>query len=73
MSVNHRCCPARPGRQFGFTLIEIMIALVIELLISGGAINIFVASKQTFRMQEAFSGIQENGRFAMGTLEIVMK
>lgn len=53
------------GRQTGLTLIEIMIAITISLILLAGVIQIFVSNKQTFRMQEAASQVQEGGRFAM--------
>ena len=52
-------------RQSGMTLIEIMIALLIGVFLTGGIILVFISSKQTYRMQENLSRLQENGRFAM--------
>lgn len=52
-------------RQLGMTLIEIMIALLIGAFLMGGVLQIFVSSRQTNRMQESLSRLQENGRFAM--------
>ena len=49
-------------------LIEIMIALLIGAFLLGGVLQIFVSSKQTYRMQEGLSRLQENGRFAMDFL-----
>ena len=51
--------------QTGMTLIEIMIALLIGAFLLGGVMQIFLGSKQTYRMQENLSRLQENGRFAM--------
>ena len=51
--------------QTGMTLIEIMIALLIGAFLLGGVLQIFIGSKQTYRMQEALSRLQENGRFAI--------
>lgn len=51
--------------QTGMTLIEIMIALLIGAFLLGGVIQIFIGTKQTNRMQENLSRLQENGRFAM--------
>lgn len=51
--------------QTGMTLIEIMIALLIGAFLIGGVLQIFINSRQTYRMQEALSRLQENGRFAM--------
>lgn len=55
--------------QQGMTLIEIMIALLIGAFLLGGILHIFINSKQTYRMQEGLSRMQENGRFAMSFLE----
>lgn len=49
----------------GFTLVELMVALVLGLILTGGVINIYISSKQTYRTQDNESRIQENGRFAL--------
>lgn len=54
--------------QRGFTLIEIMIALLIGVFLTAGVIQIFISSKQAYRLQENLSRLQENGRFAMDHL-----
>ncbi|HKJ75771.1 MAG TPA: PilW family protein [Gammaproteobacteria bacterium] len=51
-------------RQEGFSLIELMVALTLSLVLLAGVIQVFLGSRQTFRMQEALSRIQENGRYA---------
>jgi type IV pilus assembly protein PilW len=54
-----------PCQQKGMTLVEIMIALLIGAFLLGGVMQIFLSAKQTYRVQEALSRLQENGRFAM--------
>lgn len=49
----------------GFTLVEMMIAMLISLFLLGGVIQIFISSKQSYRTGEDASRLQENGRFAM--------
>jgi len=49
--------------QKGFSLIELMIALIIGLILTGGAIQIFISSKATYKSGNALSRLQENGRF----------
>ncbi|TAL47465.1 MAG: pilus assembly protein PilW, partial [Methylovulum sp.] len=51
--------------QTGMTLIEILIAMLLGVFLIGGVIQIFISTKQTYRMQEGLSRLQENGRFAM--------
>jgi type IV pilus assembly protein PilW len=55
-------------QQKGLTLVEIMVALLLGLFVLGGIMQIFSNSKQTYKMQEALSRLQENGRFAMDFL-----
>jgi len=54
--------------QTGLSLIEIMISLLIGAFLLGGVLQIFIGSKQTYRMQQNMSRLQENGRFAMDFL-----
>ncbi|WP_054341852.1 PilW family protein [Neptunomonas antarctica] len=51
--------------QGGFSLIELMIALVLGLIIVGAVINAFLAMSQTYKVQDALSRAQESGRFAL--------
>lgn len=49
----------------GFTLIELLIAMTIGLIVMIGVGTVFFNSKQTYNVQEEFSRMQENGRFAL--------
>jgi type IV pilus assembly protein PilW len=51
--------------QGGFTLVELMVAMLISLLLMGGVIQVFSSSSKSYRNHEGLSRIQENGRFAM--------
>ncbi len=53
-----------PSKQSGLTLVELMVAMVISLLLIAGTITIFASNKQAYRLNEASSRVQENGRFA---------
>jgi type IV pilus assembly protein PilW len=53
------------GCQQGFTLVEIMVAMLLGLFLLGGGLQVVTHSKTTYRTQEALSRIQENGRFAL--------
>lgn len=52
----------------GFSLVELMIAIVLGLLILGAILGVFAGTSQTFRTQEAMSQVQESGRFAIEIL-----
>ncbi len=47
----------------GLTLVELMIAIVLSLILMTGATSIFMASKQTFNLEEDVSRVQENMRY----------
>ncbi len=56
---------SRKHKQGGMTLVEILIAMLIGAALLASVISIFVNSKQTYRVQEGMSRLQENARFAM--------
>jgi len=51
-------------RQSGFSLVELMVAMVISLFLLAGVVKIFVGSKQSYRVNDGLSRRQENARFA---------
>ena len=54
--------------QKGFSLVELMIAMVLGLLLLVGVVNIFLGSNQTYRLQEAMFQMQEAGRFSISIM-----
>lgn len=52
-------------RQQGFSLVELMIATVIGLLMITAVLSAFVASSQSYRLQDAMSQVQETGRYVL--------
>lgn len=50
------------NRQSGFTLVEMMIALVVGLILTGGILQVFLSNKQAYRTNEALARIQEDSR-----------
>jgi type IV pilus assembly protein PilW len=49
----------------GFSMVELMVALVITLILLAGVSQIFLGSKKSFVIQDALGRMQENGRYAM--------
>ncbi|ANB01443.1 pilus assembly protein PilW [Ectothiorhodospira sp. BSL-9] len=45
-----------------------MVAITLSLILTAGMIHIFTGSSQTYRLNEAASRVQENGRFAIDQL-----
>lgn len=52
-------------RQYGISLVEILVALAISAFLIAGIIQILINNKQTYLMQEGLSRLQENARFAV--------
>lgn len=57
-----------PKRKLGFTLIELMIALVIGVILVLGIASIFVNTSNNIRLQRGISNLQESGREALTRL-----
>ncbi|MBN8802724.1 MAG: hypothetical protein ABS96_05335 [Lysobacteraceae bacterium SCN 69-123] len=55
---------AGPRRSGGFSLIELMIALVLGLLVLGAAFVVFQSNQNSFRANEGLNRIQESARVA---------
>lgn len=52
-------------RASGFSIVELMVAILIGLIILAGVIQVVITSKTTFIGQEEMSFIQENARYAV--------
>ena len=57
--VNHQ------SKEFGFTLLELMIALALGLIITAAAIQLILGSFITTKLQDANGQIQEGGLFGL--------
>ena len=55
--------------QRGLTLVELMVAMTLQLVLLVGVGQIFLGQKQTYLVSDAFARMQENGRYAIGTLQ----
>src|SRR3990172_12930451 len=51
--------------QQGLSLVELMVAISVGLILLAGVLQIFISSKQTYRVNDALARLQENGRYAM--------
>lgn len=58
-------CPAARGSQRGFTMVELMVALLLGLVLIGSVINVFLTSGQTLRVNQNLSRVHENARFGI--------
>lgn len=56
--------------QRGFSLVELMIAMVLGLLLAGAVLQVYLSTKMTFNTQDQKSVLEESGRYA---LEVVAR
>ncbi len=55
-------------RQRGFTLIELMVAMVLGLLVAAGIVTVFSSTSSSNKAQTQLARLQEEGRFAITRL-----
>lgn len=58
-----------PVQSRGFSLVELLIAMVLSLLLIGGVMQLFVQSKASYTLQDGIARAQENGRLAILFIE----
>ena len=60
----------RPGHRThgGFSLVELMIAMVVGLLLISGMITVFVGTKRSSQLNSSMAMMQEHGRFALSSM-----
>lgn len=63
-----RTTQGQPRRHRGFTLIELMIAMLLGLIVIGGVISVFLAGQQTYRANEALGDVGDSSRVAFELL-----
>jgi type IV pilus assembly protein PilW len=56
-------------KNHGFTLVELMVAIVISLVAVLAATEVYVSTRQTNRLQGMQSRLSEDGRFALSMLQ----
>ena len=61
------------ARQQGFSLVEFMVAGLLGVIVSGGAVSLYLAAKRSFTEVEQVAAVSENGRFALRILDLSMR
>lgn len=54
----------RAGVEYGFSLVELMISLVLGVILTLGVAQIYLSSSDTYRLTDGLARIQENVRFS---------
>jgi type IV pilus assembly protein PilW len=58
----------RLARQFGFSLVELLIAMTLGLILVTGMIAVFSGNKRTGEMTSEMANMQESARYALQTI-----
>lgn len=64
LSGHMRYAPRRIGTSPGFTLIELMVAMLLGLIVIAGVVSVFLANQRTYRTNQALSDVQDGSRIA---------
>lgn len=56
-------------KQSGFTIVEIMLAITLSLILIAGVIQVYLSSKESFRVQNELARMQESQRIAIEFLQ----
>lgn len=54
----------RSGFSAGFTLIELMVAMLLGLIVIAGVVSVFLANQRSYRTNQALSDVQNGSRIA---------
>jgi len=62
--------PARPSVRFaaGFSLVEIMVAMLVSLFLLAGVLQLYLGNQQTSRLGTGVGDLQQTGQFALDEL-----
>ncbi len=52
----------------GFSIVELLVAMAISLVLMTGIYQLFAGNSETYRINENYARLQENGRFVLGFL-----
>jgi type IV pilus assembly protein PilW len=56
-------------RARGFSLVELMVAVTLALIVTGGVVSVFIGARSAFQSTSGVAVVSDNGRFALGFLE----
>lgn len=59
---------ARPDPSTGYTLVELLVALVLSLMLTGLLFQLYSGSRTAHQLQNSLGELQQNGRFAVELL-----
>jgi type IV pilus assembly protein PilW len=58
--------------QRGFSLVELMVALLIGVILTSGVISVYITSKASYSLNTGLGQVQEAGRYALGIMQPIL-
>jgi type IV pilus assembly protein PilW len=55
-------------RQRGFSMVELMVAIVLALLLTGAVISVFIGSRSAYQATAGVGALSDSGRFALNLI-----
>jgi len=55
-------------RQRGFSMVELMVAITLGLLLTGGVVSVFVGSRSAYQATAGVGDMSDSGRFALNLI-----
>ena len=55
-------------RQGGFSMVELMVAIVLALLLTGAVISVFIGSRTAYQATAGIGEMSDSGRFALNLI-----
>ena len=56
------------NREYGFTLVELLISITLGLILVAVAVQLFISGQVNYRIQQAASTIQDSGVFSLNAI-----
>ncbi|MFN3333378.1 MAG: PilW family protein [Caldilinea sp.] len=60
--------PLVPAQQTGFSIVELMVAMLLGLILLGAVVAAFISSSQTTRLNQNLTRLHEDARLAIDTM-----
>lgn len=58
--------------QTGFSMVELMVALVLGVILTSGVISVYISSKATYNTSTNLGQVEETGRYALGFMQPIL-
>lgn len=59
----------RIKQQYGFSMVELMVALVLGVILTGGVISVYISTKASYNTSSSLGQVEETGRYALSFMQ----